>query len=56
MRRCVPESDQRDIIRFCHSEACGGHFSAKKTSAKIFQCGFFWPRMFKDVFEFCKSM
>ena len=55
MRRCVPESDQRDIIRFCHSEACGGHFSAKKTTAKIFQCGYFWPSVFKDAFEFCKS-
>ncbi|KAH7857345.1 hypothetical protein Vadar_011565 [Vaccinium darrowii] len=55
VRRCVPESDQRGIIEFSHSEACGGHFSAKKTTAKILQCGFFWPRMFRDVFEFCKS-
>ncbi|XP_058220941.1 uncharacterized protein LOC131331116 [Rhododendron vialii] len=35
VRRCVPDSDQRRILEFCHSEACGGHFSSKKTSAKV---------------------
>nr|XP_034896193.1 uncharacterized protein LOC118034871 [Populus alba] len=33
--------------------ACGGHFSSKKTTAKILQCGFYWPTMFKDVHAFC---
>ena len=55
MRRCVPESDQRDVIRFCHSEACGGHFSAKKTTAKIFQCGYCWPSILKDVLSFVRA-
>jgi len=36
-------------------EACGGHFSSKKTTAKILQCGFYWPTMFKDSHAFCKS-
>ncbi|XP_057481142.1 uncharacterized protein LOC130768164 [Actinidia eriantha] len=35
--------------------ACGGHFSAKKTAAKILQCGFYWPTLFKDSYEFCKA-
>ncbi|XP_058092416.1 uncharacterized protein LOC131238836, partial [Magnolia sinica] len=35
--------------------ACGGHFSAKKTTAKILQCGFYWPTMFRDTHEFCKA-
>ncbi|XP_024046520.1 uncharacterized protein LOC112100886 [Citrus clementina] len=34
---------------------CGGHFSSRKTTAKILQCGFYWPTMFKDTYEFCKS-
>ena len=53
--RCVPDVDQRDIIAFCHSEACGGHFSVKKTAAKILQSGFYWPTLFKDSFSFCRS-
>ncbi|KAG5549470.1 hypothetical protein RHGRI_014717 [Rhododendron griersonianum] len=55
VRRCVPEADQQGIIEFCHGEACGGHFSSKKTTAKILQCGFWWPDMFKYVYTFCRS-
>ena len=54
IRRCVPNDKQHSIISLCHSQACGGHFSAKKTTAKILQCGFYWPTMFKDTHEFCK--
>jgi hypothetical protein len=35
-------------MKFCHSKACGGHFSSRKTTAKILQSGFYWPTMFKD--------
>jgi hypothetical protein len=34
-RRCIPEIDQSNAISFCHDHVCGGHFSAKKTAAKI---------------------
>jgi hypothetical protein len=27
----------------------------KKTTAKILQCGFYWPTMFKDTHVFCKA-
>ncbi|XP_058217027.1 uncharacterized protein LOC131327924 [Rhododendron vialii] len=53
VRRCVPDSDQRRILEFCHSEACGGHFSSKKTSAKVLQCGFYWPTLHRDAHHFC---
>ena len=39
IRRCVPESDHVSIISFCHDQPCGGHFSSRKTAAKILQCG-----------------
>ena len=55
IRRCVPESEFQSIITFCHSHACGGHFGAKKTAHKILQCGFYWPSLFKDAHEFCKT-
>ena len=55
MRRCVPNEDQIGVLTFCHSEACGGHFSARKTTDKILQDGFYWPTLFKDCFEFCKT-
>ena len=55
MRSCVPNDEQIRILTFCHSEACGGHFSARKTADKILQARFYWPTLFKDCFDFCKT-
>nr|KAJ0206788.1 hypothetical protein LSAT_V11C500251450 [Lactuca sativa] len=37
IRRCVPHTEQEDILRHFHSYACGGHFSAKKTGHQVLQ-------------------
>jgi hypothetical protein len=55
IRRCIPEFDQTNVISFCHDHACGGHFSANKTAAKILQCGFYWPTIFADARAYCTS-
>jgi hypothetical protein len=55
IRRCIPKHDQSNVISFCHDHACGGHFSAKKTAAKILQCGFYWPTLFKNAHTYCTS-
>ncbi|WKA04708.1 hypothetical protein VitviT2T_022718 [Vitis vinifera] len=39
----------------CHAYACGGHLSTQKTALKVLQSGFYWPTVFKDVHEVCKS-
>ena len=54
IRRCIPDHEMNSVISFCHSQACGGHFSAKKTAHKILQSGFYWPTIFKDAYDFCK--
>jgi len=40
-RRSIPDNKVSSVINFCHSKACGGHFSSTKTIAKILQCGFY---------------
>ena len=55
MRRCIPDEEIFSVLNFCHNEACGGHFSMKKTAAKILQCGLYWPTLFKDTNNFCRS-
>ena len=52
IRRYVPENEIQSIISFYHEQACGGHFSAKKTTTKILQCGFYWPTFFHDAYGF----
>ena len=55
LRRCVSNDNQIGVLAFCHSEALGRHFFARKTADKILQVGFYWPTLFKDCFEFCKT-
>ena len=55
MRRCVPNDEQVRILTFCHSLTCGGHFSARKTADKILQAGFYWPTLFKNCFDLCRT-
>ena len=54
-RRCVPEEEQMNILDFCHSSLCGGHYAPRITAYKVLQCGFFWPKIFKDASEFCSN-
>ena len=54
-QRCIPDNEVSSVLKFYHYEACGGHFSSKKTAVKVLQCGFYWPTLFKDSYNFCKS-
>ena len=55
IRRCISESDQQNVISFCHDHTCGCHFSLRKTAAKILQCGFYWPSIFRDSYAYCST-
>ena len=52
LRRCVPETEQGSILRFCHEMECGRHYSGTKTAHKVFNAGFFWPTVVKDAHAF----
>jgi len=54
-QRCIPDNEVSSVIKFCHYEAYGGHFSSRKTTAKILQSGFYWPTMFKDSHALYKT-
>ncbi|CAN6459246.1 unnamed protein product [Victoria cruziana] len=54
-RHCISEEEFQSILAFCHSKACEGHYSSKKTATKVLQSGFFWPSLHKDAYMFCKQ-
>ena len=56
MRRCVPHDEQVRILTFCHSEACGGHFSARKQQTRFCKLGFIGPLYLKIVLIFAKRV
>ena len=54
IRRCVPKSEQCQILNECHASPYGGHFSGERTAHKILQSGFYWPTIFRDCAEWVK--
>ncbi|XP_058758788.1 uncharacterized protein LOC131632039 [Vicia villosa] len=55
IRRCVPEEEQKDVLRACHDSEYGGHFSGDRTASKVLQSGLYWPSLFKDSQEMVKE-
>ncbi|XP_074301383.1 uncharacterized protein LOC141632768 [Silene latifolia] len=55
IRRCIPENEMTSILTFCHSNACGGHFGARRIARKVLDCGFYWTSLFKDAHGFCQT-
>ncbi|XP_073152853.1 uncharacterized protein [Henckelia pumila] len=49
IRRCVAEDEMRSILSHCHDREVGGHNGPIKTTAKVLECGFYWPNLFKDA-------
>jgi len=55
IRRCIPDSEFRNVLSFRHDQAFCGHFSGKKTAAKILQCDFYWSTLFRDAHVYCQQ-
>jgi len=53
IRRYIPENEIHNVLTFCHSYACGGHFGGRRTTAKVLQSGFHWPTLFLDAHRLC---
>ena len=55
IRRCVPDSETRSILYFCHDYAFGGYFGPKRMARKVLDSGFYWPTLFQDAYIVCKT-
>ena len=49
IRRCVSEKEAIRIMKECHAGPSGGHHGINTTAQKIFDAGFYWPTIFRDV-------
>jgi hypothetical protein len=43
------------VLKELHEGVAGGHFVANITAKKILDVGYWWPTLFKDTHEFCRS-
>lgn len=46
----LTENEVEEIMAQFHEGICGGHYSWRTTENKILKDGFFWPKLFGDVF------
>ncbi|GKA84940.1 reverse transcriptase domain-containing protein [Tanacetum coccineum] len=53
--RCVSGQEVVDILTACHSGPTGGHYGANYTTKKVFDSGFYWPKIYKDAHELVKN-
>lgn len=47
--KCVPEGEQREILKACHNSEYGGHFNGDSTTTKVLKFGLCWSTLFKDA-------
>ncbi|GJU67546.1 reverse transcriptase domain-containing protein [Tanacetum coccineum] len=52
---CMFGQEAKQILLHCHHGPAGGHHGANATARKVFECGFYWPIIYKDAHEFVKA-
>ena len=50
----VPKKYRKQLMQIAHDVPLGGHMGNRKTRNRLLQ-NFFWPGMFKDIAEYCRS-
>lgn len=50
----VPKKYRKQLMQVAHDIPLGGHMGNRKTRKRLLQ-NFFWPGMFKDVADYCRS-
>ncbi len=55
MCKCLTTSEAHIILKELDEGVPGGHFATDIITKKILNVGYWWPTLFKDTHEFCKS-
>jgi hypothetical protein len=55
LRRTIGNCDTSRLLYEFHDGFYGGHFAGRITTEKILQVGYYWPTLFKDAHDYCKS-
>ncbi|RDX94829.1 hypothetical protein CR513_22747, partial [Mucuna pruriens] len=53
--RCIPESEIKSVLHFCHSMIEGGHYGSIRMARKVLDCGLYKPSIFRDVHKFVST-
>ncbi|RDX93067.1 Retrovirus-related Pol polyprotein, partial [Mucuna pruriens] len=53
--KCIPNSEIKLVLHFCHSTSRSGHYGSTRTAQKVPDCGFYWPTISKDSYQFIST-
>nr|GEU51486.1 reverse transcriptase domain-containing protein [Tanacetum cinerariifolium]GEU51490.1 reverse transcriptase domain-containing protein [Tanacetum cinerariifolium] len=55
IRRCVFGKELREILEHYHTGPTEGHYGVDITARKVFEYGFYWPTIFRDVTRYIRD-
>nr|GEX76796.1 reverse transcriptase domain-containing protein [Tanacetum cinerariifolium] len=55
IRRCVHGQEAVDILKACHNGPTRRHHGPNYTANKVFDLGFYWPKIYHDAHDLVKS-
>jgi hypothetical protein len=55
LSRCLTTLEAHIVLKELHERVVGGHFATYIIAKKILDVGYWWPTLFKDIHDFCKS-
>jgi hypothetical protein len=55
MCRCLTASKAQIVLKELHEGVVGGHFSVDIIAKTILDVSYWWPILFKDIHDFCRS-
>ncbi|RDX94083.1 Retrovirus-related Pol polyprotein, partial [Mucuna pruriens] len=55
IRRCIPDTEIKSVLQFCHSAPEGGHYGSSRTARKVLDYGLYWPSIFRDAHQFVST-
>jgi hypothetical protein len=55
MHRCLTTFETHIVLKELHEGVIGGHFVANIIAKKIIDVGYWWPTLFKETHDFCRS-
>ncbi|RDX66413.1 Retrovirus-related Pol polyprotein from transposon 17.6, partial [Mucuna pruriens] len=52
---CILDIEINSVLQFCHAAPGGGHNESTRTGRKVLDCGFYWPTIFRDTYQFIST-
>ncbi|RDX77623.1 Retrovirus-related Pol polyprotein, partial [Mucuna pruriens] len=55
IRRCILDVEITSVLQFCHATPGGGHYGSTRMARKVLDCGFYWPTIFREAYQFVST-